>query len=98
MDADAPLRSAFGGSPGIAFVRQPLQPQGEFDSADDRAKLDQDPVADRLDYARAVLSDDWISSGAMLAQGLPCARFVEPHLAGCSRRCQRQGSRRGGAS
>ena len=44
-----------------------------------RAKLDEEAVAGGLDYPPAMLRDDWIGSGAMLAQGRHRARFIEPH-------------------
>ena len=44
-----------------------------------RAKLDEEPVAGRLDDAPAMLRNDRIGSDAMLAQDLHRARFVEPH-------------------
>ena len=79
MDADAPFHAAVDRGPGIPLRRQPLQPQGALDGTDHRAKLDEEPVADGLDYPPAMLRDDWIGSGAMLAQGRHRARFIEPH-------------------
>jgi len=67
VDADAPFHAALGWGLGIPLRRQPLQCQGAFDSADDRAKLDQEPVAGRLDDPPVMLGDHRISGGAMLA-------------------------------
>jgi hypothetical protein len=44
MDADAPLHSAVAGDCGVPLRRQVLKRQGALDSADHRAKLDQDPA------------------------------------------------------
>jgi hypothetical protein len=79
VDTDAPLHAAFGRGPGIPLFRQPLQPQAAFDGADHRSELNESAVAGRLDDPPAVLGDDRISSGAVLAQGLRRARFVDPH-------------------
>jgi hypothetical protein len=54
-------------------------------SADHRAELDQHPVAGGLDDPPAMLGDERISGGAMLAQCLRRARFVEPHQAAVTR-------------
>jgi hypothetical protein len=80
---------AFGGNAHIAFRRQLLQRQGAFDGADDRAELDQDPVAGRLDYPPAMPGDDWIGDGAVLAQCLP----RRAPSTGCSPRHRRRGWR-----
>ena len=64
---------------GIASRRQALKRQGAFDGADHRAELDQHAVARRLDDPPAMLGDQWITRGAVLAQWLHRARFVGPH-------------------
>src|SRR6516225_1276544 len=79
MYANAPFHSAVAGNGGVPLCRQVLQRQGTFDSAYHRAKLDQHPVAGRLDYPPAALPNNRIGSGAMLAQRLNRARLVEPH-------------------
>jgi len=79
MDADAPFHSALVGNRGMEVRRQPLQCQGAFDGADHRTELDQYPVAGCLNDPPAVLSDERIGSGAVLAQCPRGARLVEPH-------------------
>jgi hypothetical protein len=63
----------------VGNVRLTKNRQGAFDGDDHRAELDRDPVAGRLNDPPTMLSDERIGSGAMLAQGLSRARFVEPH-------------------
>jgi hypothetical protein len=56
-----------------------LQRQGAFDGADYGPKLDWEAVTGSLNNPPALLRNQRIGSGAMLAQGRRCARFVEPH-------------------
>jgi len=77
MDADAPFQSALVGNCGIALRCQLLQRQSAFDG-NDRNELDQDPVAGGLNDP-AMLNDERIGSGAMLAQCLRSARLIKPH-------------------
>ena len=75
MDADAPLQAAVARNSCIALRRELLQCQTAFDGADHRAELDQHPVAGGLDDPPAMLGDQRIGGGAMLAQ---CLRRADP--------------------
>ncbi len=81
MDADAPFHSALVANPRILLRHQLLQRDRALDGADHRAELDQDTIARRLDDAAAMLGDERIGGGPMLAQPLRRACFVEPHQA-----------------
>jgi len=79
MHANAPIHPALAGKPGIALRHQLLQRDGALHGADHRAEFGQHAVAGGLDDPPAVLGDQRIGGGAMLAQCLRGARLVHPH-------------------
>ena len=93
MDADAPFRAAIGGSGCVALRRQLLQPDRALNSVDHRAELDQHAIAGGLDDTTAMVCDERICRGAVVAQCLRRARLVEPHQAAVA--CHISGKDRG---
>src|SRR6516225_1958586 len=93
MDADAPFRAAIGGSGCVALRRQLLQPDLSLNSVDHRAELDQHAIAGGLDDTTAMVGDERICRGAVVAQCLRRARLVEPHQAAVA--CHISGKDRG---
>ena len=93
MDADAPFRAAIGGSGCVALRRQLLQPDRALNSVDHRAELDQHAIAGGLDDTTAMVGDERICRGAVVAQCLRRARLVEPHQAAVA--CHISGKDRG---
>jgi hypothetical protein len=56
-----------------------LQREGAFDGADHRAEFNQEPVASCLDDPPAMLGDERIGGGTMLAQCQRGTRLVLTH-------------------
>jgi hypothetical protein len=79
MNPDAPFHALVAGDCRIALCRQPLKHDGAFDCADHRGELDQHAITGGLDDPPAMLDNERVGGGAMLAQ-CPCrAGFVLAH-------------------
>jgi len=75
MHANAPIHSTIVRNPGIAFRHQLLQHNGALHGTDHGAEFHQCAVAGGLDDPPAMLGDQRIGGGAMLAQ---CLRRADP--------------------
>ena len=69
------------GPPGVALDHQFLDRDRAFDGGDDGGKLQQKPIARRLDDTAAVVSDDRTRCLPMLAHRSRCPRLVLTHQA-----------------
>jgi len=67
MNADPPLHAAVAGDRSIALFGLLLQCEDTLHAADHRAKLDQDPVAGRLDDPSAMSRNERLGGSMMLA-------------------------------
>ena len=79
MNADPPFHAPVANNPRVALRRQLLQRESTFDGTDHRTELNQHAITGRLDDPPAMLGNERVGGGAMLAQCLRRADLVLPH-------------------